>query len=221
MQADQIRAIWRRINARDDHPDAAVPENWDNIGVIFDGYTPGYGGGAPQEELEKEQAIVKTIVDSLTAARCAVPSVSLVGADLQQAYVWGASADFYIANHGTIQHKIGWLHEIDGIAHTCELESFNPKKYTPMYVREGGRPATYVLGTPCRDDSHPGDARTNLYSYTLDPELIIAAMESMDWTIRAAQLARRASAGQRVRWSVVGWALVRLRALARWHSGRQ
>src|ERR1700761_8369009 len=31
---------------------------------------------------------------------------------------WGAIADFYFCHGGTMQNKIGWVHEVNGIVHS-------------------------------------------------------------------------------------------------------
>lgn len=45
--------------------------------------------------------------------------MDISGADLAYAIMLGANADYYVSHAGSIQHKIGWLHDVPGYIHTC------------------------------------------------------------------------------------------------------
>ena len=42
---------------------------------------------------------------------------SISGIDLMSAIALGAACDYYICHFGTLQHKIGWIHDIPGMMH--------------------------------------------------------------------------------------------------------
>jgi hypothetical protein len=134
------------------------------IAVIFDGFTPGYRQSAGHAELQREREILKQIVSATSSE---VHFISLIGAQLQQAFVWGSIADFYIAHHGTIQHKIGWLHDLPGIAHRAVTPGFHPSRMLALRAASDNRLPHYVYGRPIDHEVRPGDARNDLVSYTL------------------------------------------------------
>jgi hypothetical protein len=153
---------------------AKSQELFGNVAVIFDGHTPGYRGGVGAETRDAEDCIVEEI---FRISKTPFVGISLVGASLLQAVVWGAVADYYVANHGTIQHKIGWLHEISGICHYFFRDGFFPENFGALYASEGGTIPEYFFGVAEKKDVRLKDLRTDLFSYSIDIPKFISAYE--------------------------------------------
>ena len=143
------------------------------VAVIVDGFTPGEGGVADPRTIDAETAVVREMLD---LARSSFTVVSLIGAHLQQAVVWGSIADCYLAHHGTLQHKIAWLHDVEGICHYFPPKDFVVSKFPAVRAREGARIPTYVLADAGSRDHRPQDVRNDLFSYVLPEEKIIEAV---------------------------------------------
>ncbi len=145
-----------------------------SIAVIFDGHTPGYGGHMSSEVQDAEDKIVNDICRLTT-----VPfiGISLIGASLLQAVVWGSICDFYIANHGTIQHKIGWLHDKPGICHYFSKPGFALRNFGAVYAREKCVTPKYFFGDSIAQDGKASDLRQDLFSYIIDLKQFIAVYE--------------------------------------------
>jgi hypothetical protein len=61
----------------------------------------------------------------------------LNGIDVQDEVVWGCIADFYIAHGGSMQHKIGWIHDVPGYVHSNQpfLHHFKHIRFAPLEAR--------------------------------------------------------------------------------------
>lgn len=88
---------------------------------------------------------IQDIVQRLPAEVRARTKV-LNGIGVQEEIVWGRVADFYIAHGGSMQHKIGWIHDIPGYIHSNRqfVHYFRHMRFAPLeaeplvhYVSEG------------------------------------------------------------------------------------
>ncbi len=166
----------------------ALAQDYPSLAVILDGYSVPEGplGRTATRHVASEAAVAEEIVGELEPQ---VRVKNLIGARLLEAIVWSEQADFYIAHHGTLQHKIGWLANRPGVVHAGKNLDFRIARHPAFTAREGAVPPVYVFGTVARDDRRRGDARPDMFSYELDwRELLAAAAPGL----RAAVAARRA-----------------------------
>jgi hypothetical protein len=137
--------------------------------LILDGFTSAWGrsptGSVVSEEIEVANAIFAQLGDGVTV-------VCLVGAKLRQAYVWGSAADLYLTHHGSIQHKIGWFHQIPGVCHAPE-QALDLSKIPAVNARELGIFPVYVYG-PVTTHREPTtkDWRQDLHDYVISVEVV-------------------------------------------------
>ena len=145
------------------------------LAVVIDGFTPGYKLGTSARILDSERSVASDIIDAVNA-RCTF--IQLMGAEIRQAFVWGGIADLYVANHGSIQHKLAWLHDVLGIAHAPYIADFNPANNISLIAREGCAIPIYVYGQESSQQSHGArDARVDLFDYNLDSDKVDAAVD--------------------------------------------
>lgn len=91
--------------------------------------------------IEAEQQLCASI-----AAKCpGIAVTSLVGESIFDCIALAPTLDFYIANHGTIQHKVGWFTEAPGLVHANRVTLLRRQAFfTTLVAREGGRPPRYL-----------------------------------------------------------------------------
>jgi hypothetical protein len=80
--------------------------------------------------------------------------LSLVGLPLLEIALYATIADAYLAHHGSIQHKIGWLGHCHGVVHANRTVLSTPLLWEPALRGPGGR---YSAGLP---RSKPGCRHT-------------------------------------------------------------
>ncbi|MGQ0622926.1 MAG: hypothetical protein ACT4QA_23970 [Panacagrimonas sp.] len=132
--------------------------------------------------LAEERALCRYI-----ERRCPeVPITSLVGESIFDCTVLARYLDFYVANHGTIQHKIGWFSDCPGIVHANRLTiERSVSFFATMVANLEGIPPSYIPLESVRDvgPDPPVPAtqgRPNLQDYDFDwRELLAPAIRAL------------------------------------------
>jgi hypothetical protein len=90
--------------------------------------------------IEKQNDIVENIHKKLKSD---VAIYNTVGCSLYESIIWANSIDLYLAHHGTIQHKVGWLANKPGVVHSNTkvlksshhyIENAREKGIKPIYI---------------------------------------------------------------------------------------
>jgi hypothetical protein len=175
-QVPGLIEIGRRLAA--DHPGAAL---------IIDGFSVLHDvPPAPSTEQARLIAAERHAAAAIAAALDGLlPVLSLVGRPLFEAAVFARVADCYLAHHGSLQHKIGWLGNCPGLVHANRLVLTTPMLWeAALQVRERQIPPTYL--DPALVHDMPGAARVannrwldDLDNYDLDASAAYAALSPM------------------------------------------
>ncbi|ACK73259.1 Tetratricopeptide TPR_2 repeat protein [Gloeothece citriformis PCC 7424] len=125
-------------------------QDFPNLGVIIDGFSLPCG-------FENDSSLIKIIKNETETVRkikaLLPPEIKVydtVGCMLYESIVWSYAVDLYLAHHGTLQHKIGWIANKTGVVHTnCQSFKINnpdmsdflglwvrEKKIKPIYISE-------------------------------------------------------------------------------------
>lgn len=141
--------------------------------VILFGYSLAHGhqADAPLKGvLAEERTLCREI-----ARRCPdVTFTPLVGESIFDCILLARHLDFYVANHGTIQHKIGWFSSCPGIVHANRKTIEQGLAFFATLIANlDGMPPTYIPAESVRDVSvGPTEAgvqgRDNLHDYDFD-----------------------------------------------------
>jgi hypothetical protein len=141
-------------------------------GIVFDGISIPYR--APSDYLDSLKAGIGDQREILREIQDNVPlNIRLfdaIGLKLFESITWSSLVDFYIAHHGTMQHKIGWIANKPGIIH-CNEKCFRVgKNHCTFWARENCIEPYLVSGVS--DCTQPpikleGDLRTNLDNYDI------------------------------------------------------
>jgi hypothetical protein len=88
-------------------------------------------------------------------------TVVLNGIDVHDEIVWGCVADFYVAHGGSMQHKIGWIHDVPGYVHSNQqfLDHFKHIRFSPV---EAGTVVYYPSEGVLLDDDPAGYSSSQL-----------------------------------------------------------
>ncbi|MEB3190842.1 MAG: hypothetical protein VKL42_10915 [Snowella sp.] len=152
----------------------ALAEKFPNLGVVFDGFSY-------QEDtlfsrtinelqiIEKQNDIVKNIHQRLQSD---VAIYNTVGCSLYESIIWANSIDFYLAHHGTIQHKVGWLANKPGIVHS-NTKTLKSSHHYIENAREKGIKPIYIHPRYVQDvQLNISDPRNNLDNYQVDWQVL-------------------------------------------------
>ncbi|MDJ0688698.1 MAG: hypothetical protein QNJ41_09320 [Xenococcaceae cyanobacterium MO_188.B32] len=122
---NQIECLSKVINA--------LYQNFPQLGVVFDGFSlpADYGIKRPQQayqkilgdrEMEDIESIIKqqnevanNIVNNLLSN---IKVFNTIGCSIFETNIWANAIDIYLAHHGTMQHKVGWLANKPGVVHS-------------------------------------------------------------------------------------------------------
>jgi hypothetical protein len=143
-----------------------------SIGVIFDGFT--FGIGAPRNDtvVTNEIKIIEEIMDKVVGN---VEAMYLNGNELPLSFLWSTAADFYIANHGTIQHKIGWFADAPGIVHAPWIGQDLLQNTPAVFAKESSVIPEYIYGDPSVDNRH--GERADRQDYAVNSQEICSIIE--------------------------------------------
>lgn len=95
----------------------SLSKKFPNLGVVIDGFSlpynsPVYPGA--EQIIAKEQQAVAEIKSYLSSN---ISLYSTIGNSINESIIWAHNIDLYLANHGTIQHKVGWTANKPGVVH--------------------------------------------------------------------------------------------------------
>ncbi len=124
-----------------------IKKEYPRLSIIIDGFCIPYGkshiGLHKQNELiEKEQKLVNNIEKAIGED---VHITVTIGKTIAESVVIAEAADCYLAHHGSIQHKIGWIRNCPGVVHsnpdvlkgwTQYIRAINAREnpVTPVYL---------------------------------------------------------------------------------------
>jgi hypothetical protein len=152
----------------------ALAEKFPKLGVVFDGFsyqedTLFSGKTNELQVIEKQNDIVKNIHQKLQSD---VAIYNTVGCSLYESIIWANSIDFYLAHHGTIQHKVGWLANKPGIVHSNTKVLKSSHHYIEN-AREKGIKPIYIHPRYVQDvQLNISDPRNNLDNYQVDWQVL-------------------------------------------------
>jgi hypothetical protein len=174
------------------------------LAVIFDGFSLPEGAAADRnaETIAAETAVVSEILQGLPPD---VAVKSLVGAPLLEAIAWSEAADFYIAHHGTLQHKIGWLANAPGIVHAGDNLERHIERHAAFTAREAGVPPVYVFGKAARDDTRDPGGTCSATRWTGGRFSPPPCPASRPPQVRATNVRERARTADRGRPAAIRW----------------
>lgn len=140
--------------------------------VVLFGFSIPHQAGAesvPEPVIRDETGVCEYIVE-----RCPeIPIVTLLGRPIFDCTVLAERLCFYIAHHGTIQHKIGWFANCSGIVHANRQTIEGQRAFfATLFAREGGVRPSYIPLDAVRDVEEAsgarGAGRGNLQDYDFD-----------------------------------------------------
>jgi hypothetical protein len=151
-------------------------QEYESVGLIYDGYTLPTSLWNPNVVSSfLEQSIPQSIAEKK------IPNlslISLIGASLEQAYIWSAAADCYITHHGTPNHKIAWLRDIPGIVHLADQQGkFRPDGFGAIHARQFENVPIYLYGKIFEGADRTSFIRDNLQDYKLKALEVIASFK--------------------------------------------
>ncbi len=95
--------------------------------------------------------------------------VNVSGLMLPEAITLAATADYYVAHAGTVQHKIAWLHNTPGYIHSCRAAiTPNARRWYARQVEDGILPS--VVPSDAIEDTDPSELKPSLkrnYNYVI------------------------------------------------------
>lgn len=135
--------------------------------------------------LEAMRAAELQLVDAIRARLPAgLPVTVLAGASIFDGVMLSEAADLYIATHGTLQNKLGWLANCPGVVHGSRLVlggiSGPIQQYCAFWSRADGVAPHYLRPEQVRDIEHVTGAATRRWAQTLnhyevDAQALLAA----------------------------------------------
>jgi hypothetical protein len=118
-----------------------------NLALVIDGYAVPYQKPHIDPEIQarlirEEQAVARKIQDRLDPA---IEVRVQVGQPIFASVLYTRAMDGYLAHHGSLQHKIGWLSNKPGVVHSnTQVLSRNVRQYAAFWSRENGIPPVYL-----------------------------------------------------------------------------
>jgi len=105
----------------------------------------------------------------------------VIGAPLIDSFVIAQHCHYYIANHGTIQHRLGWFSNAAGLVHANRVTIESGKgSFATAAARECGPPVKYVDASAVRDlrgKTVASEQRGNLCDYDFDWRIMLDDVE--------------------------------------------
>lgn len=113
-------------------------DDFSNIGIIFDGYSPTTTKEDAPSIIEKQQKSVQYIQQKI---RYPEKTCSIIGWSLFETMYVAQHIDMYLSVHGTSQHKWGWFSNVPGVIH-------GPAKRMKQAQFFDGTAAQYAINDP-------------------------------------------------------------------------
>ena len=109
----------------------------------------------------ESQHIIDLVIEAAAAGLgCAAAdtAISLSGLSLGEALNLAERADYYVCHAGTIQHKLGWVHNTPGFIHSCKAGiSLAAQRWYADQLEDGIRPNVLDSDNVIDIDPAPGD----------------------------------------------------------------
>lgn len=160
------------------------------LGVVFDGFSipadffsnPHLAPeGFASEQVTGQNEIVNQIIDNLSGLKIGI--FNTIGCSIWETNLWVHAIDIYLAHHGTIQHKVGWLANKPGIVHSNRKVLRESQDYVSD-VRELGLPPIYINHLYAKniildDENIKSDPRNNLDNYDINWKILLREMQRL------------------------------------------
>ena len=150
------------IYLRTQYPDCAVLLDGFSLQTnclgmpVFDSLLPTFS-----RRMIESQRIIDLVTEAAAAGLgCAAAdtAISLSGLSLGEALHLAERADYYVCHAGTIQHKLGWVHNTPGFIHSCKAGiSLGAQRWYADQLEDGIRPDVLDSNNVADIDPAPGD----------------------------------------------------------------
>lgn len=140
--------------------------------------------GESLESLEAARSIVKIETERAGRITKGHPEEfvhHVIGAPLIDSFAIAQHCDYYVANHGTIQHRLGWFSNAAGLVHSNRVTIESGKgSFATAAARECGPPVKYIDASAVHDlwgKSVATGRRRNLCDYDFDWRIMLDDVE--------------------------------------------
>lgn len=169
---NQVEGISQIINS--------LAKDFPKLGVVFDGFSlsADYFGDRPLqpnnfvlETIKRENEIASQIINNLSNLEMGV--FNTIGCSIWESNVWANTIDLYLTNHGTTQHKVGWLANKPGIVHSNKTILKRNNQWVAN-LRESGINPIYISDIHVKDSDveflqrTKDEFRDDLNNYDID-----------------------------------------------------
>jgi tetratricopeptide (TPR) repeat protein len=155
------------------------------LGVVLDGFSLQNGYSCNYQLIEtirRETDVVQAIIASIPKQ---LKVYDTIGCMLYQSLVWANNVDFYIAHHGTIQHKIGWFANKPGIVHSNKSVAISEKKYyeNPNIIRPAAGVRENCILPIYIDEKYITDIDNNVLDRNIEERRTDLNNYEIDWRV--------------------------------------
>ncbi|MGB5593415.1 MAG: hypothetical protein WBM62_05185, partial [Crocosphaera sp.] len=157
-----------------------LAEEFPDIGLVIDGFS--LPCGLVGLSWFWAQKCIKIETEASLAIRSLLPSdiqvYDIIGSPLYENAIWAHTIDLYLAQHGSAQHKIGWIANKPGVIHTNQATFANPEfLLVATAARENSIepiiiPKEYIIPIEKTQKPNTSDKRKNLQNYDCNWEIM-------------------------------------------------
>jgi hypothetical protein len=172
-----------------------LARDYPNAALIVDGFSRLHGQSAmppaQQEQIiHQELALVQAMRKALGGG---LNIQTTIGEPIVHSMVYTQIIDCYLAHHGSLQHKIGWLSNAPGLVHANSLVLSTPQLWEPaLQVRPGAPKPLYLPASMVRDS--PGATRVannrwldDLDNYEMDAATVYGILKQIIEQLRVSR----------------------------------
>lgn len=132
-----------------------LKRDYPRAGVVIDGFSIAADGepllkSNEKELLRQQQVLVETLREDMGSAGPEL--ISTIGCPIWESVLWAGAVDAYLAHHGTLQHKVGWLGNKPGVVHSNPSVLASNNRWV-FAIREQGVAPVYLAADLSRDMS--------------------------------------------------------------------
>lgn len=160
----------------------ALRKNGLTFSIVVLGFSIQHGESV--ESLESARNIVKIEAERARRITEGHPKNlvhHVIGAPLIDSFAIAQHCDYYVANHGTIQHRLGWFGKAAGLVHANRVTIESGKgSFATASARECGPPVKYIDASAVRDvwqKTVASERRGNLCDYDFDWRIMLEDVE--------------------------------------------
>ncbi|WP_243397393.1 hypothetical protein [Crocosphaera subtropica] len=157
-----------------------LAEDFPKIGLVIDGFSlpcglVGLSWYWAQKCIEKETQASLEIRSLLPAE---IPVYDIVGSTLYENVIWNHVIDLYLAQHGSAQHKIGWIANKPGVIHTNKSTFSAPHLLSVTTTAKENSiepiliPEEHIIALEEIHKPNKNDKRKNLENYDCNWEIM-------------------------------------------------